>query len=186
MTFRAIGIALLAALAGALLAAPIAHGWVRKESDRWVWYVPNDSWVDSQSDNTIQLSSSTGALYVGAGFGPTAAPMTHERALEIAVENDGLDIHPVRRVRFIRRGGPVVHEGISRRTYEWIGYRPSRQQRVHGVLTVDVMNDDATFSYGYSLYARVAPVALWKRWKRKLAFMESKIRLQPRSPDFGF
>jgi hypothetical protein len=186
MRFRALRVVLLAIVAGALLVAPVAHGWVRKESDRWVWYVPSDSWVDSQSDNALQLSSPTGALYVGAGFGPTTAPMTHERALQIAVENDGLDIHPVRRVRFIRRGGPVEHEGISRRTYEWVGYRPSRHQRVHGVLTVDVMNDDATFTYGFSLYARVAPVSLWRQWKRKLAFMQSRIRLQPRTPDFGF
>jgi hypothetical protein len=186
MRSRPLRIVLLAVVAGALLAAPVAHAWVRKESDRWVWYVPSDAWVDSQSDNSLQLSSPTGALYVGAGFGPTPTPMTHERALQIAVENDGLDIHPVRRLRFIRRGRLVEHEGISRRTYEWVGYRPSRHQRVHGVLTVDVMNDDATFTYGYSLYARVAPVSLWRQWKRKLAFMESRIRLQPRTPDFGF
>jgi hypothetical protein len=185
MRCRALRVVLLAVVAGALVVAPVAHGWVRKESDRWVWYVPSDAWVDSQSDNALQLSSPTGALYVGAGFGPTPAPMTHERALQIAVDNDGLDIHPVRRVRFIRRGGPVEHEGISRRTYEWVGYRPSRHQRVHGVLTVDIMNDDATFTYGFSLYARVAPVSLWRQWKRKLAFMESRIRLQPRTPDFG-
>ena len=186
MKFRALRVVLLAVMAGALLAAPVAHGWVRKESDRWVWYVPSQSWVDSQSDHALQLSSPTGALYVGAGFGPTTAPMTHERALRIAVENDGLDIHPVRRVRFIRRSGPVEHEGISRRTYEWVGYRPSRRQRVHGVLTVDVMNDDSTFTYGYSLLARVAPASMWRGWKRKLAFIESNIRLQPSTPDFGF
>jgi hypothetical protein len=70
MRSRALRVVLLAVVAGALLVAPVAHGWVRKESDRWVWYVPSDSWVDSQSDNALQLSSPTGALYVGAGFGP--------------------------------------------------------------------------------------------------------------------
>lgn len=177
---------LLGAIAAALLAAPSAQAWVRKESDRWVWYVPNARWVDSQGQNGIDLTSPTGHLFVGHGFGPTPYAITHDEAVDIAVQNSGLDPHPLRSVRLSAAGGPTTHEGVVRRVYKWRGYRTDRKERVRGVLTVDVMNDDATFTYGYSLYARTAPLSLFKRWDRKLLFMQRNIRLQPSTPEWGF
>jgi hypothetical protein len=177
--------AIVAVLAGTLLMAPAAHGWVRKESNRWVWYVPNARWVDAQSDNGIDISSPTGNLYVGHGFSQTPAPMTHAQAVDFAVKSGGLDVHPLRKVQFTRRGRPVQRQGIVRRVYKWRAFRTDRRERVRGVLTVDVMSDPATFTYGYSMYSRVAPASMFRRWDRKLAFMQRHILLQPRTPEFG-
>jgi hypothetical protein len=177
---------LVAILAAALLAAPAAHAWVRKESDRWVWYVPNDRWVDAQSDNGIDISSPTGVLYVGHGFGPTPGPVTHKWAVDHLKQTGALDVHPLGRVRIGKHGRTVRHGGIARRVYRWRGYRTDRHERVRGVLTVDVMSDDATFTYGYSAYNRVAPTSLFRRWNRKLAFIQRHILLHPRTPDFTY
>jgi hypothetical protein len=185
MRLRTIRLTLLTTVVASLLLAPAAHGWVRKESQRWVWYVPNASWVDSQSDNGIDISSPTGVLYVGHGFGQTPGPVAHDDAVGYLVRNRGLDVHPLRGVRVTRRGRAVAHEGIERRVYQWRGYRTDRRERVRGVLTVDVMRDDATLTYGFSTYGRVAPARLFRRWNRRLAFMQRNIRLQPRTPEWG-
>jgi hypothetical protein len=178
-------IAFLAALVAALVLAPAAHGWVRQESDRWVWYVPNGKWVDAQSDNGIDISSPTGSLYVGHGFGPTPGPVTHQQVVDYLVQSRALDLHPLRRVRFTRRGAPVQHEGIVRRVYEWRSFRTDRRERVRGVLTVDVLSNDVTLSYGFSTYGRVAPLKQFKRWNRRLRFIERHVLLKPRSPDWS-
>jgi hypothetical protein len=183
---RLLRIALLAAVAGTLLVAPAAHGWVRKESDRWVWYVPSHRWVDAQSDHGIDITSPTGALFVGHGFGPTVGPVTHGWAARRARRSGGLDPHPLRRVRFSRPSRPVVHDGIVRRVYRWRGYRTDRRERVRGVLTVDVINNPATFTFGYALYGRTAPTRLFGRWDRRLRFMQRHISLKPRTPEWGF
>jgi hypothetical protein len=174
------------ALVATLLLAPVAHAWVRKESDRWVWYVPNSRWVDAQSDNGIDISSPTGVLYVGEGFGPTPAPVSHSWVVHYAKSSHALDLHPLRRVK-IGRGGRIVQHGtIARRVYKWKGYRTDRHQRVRGVLTVDVISDPSTFSYGFAMYNRVAPRSLYRRWNGRLAFIQRHILLQPRSPDFTY
>lgn len=177
---------LLIAVVTALLLAPAAHGWVRKESQRWVWYVPNHSWVDAQSDNGIDISSPTGVLYVGHGFSQTAGPTTHAEVVDYLVRSRGLDVHPLRRVRFTRRGRPVAHEGIVRRVYHWQARRTDRREPVRGVLTVDVMSNDATLTYGFSTSGRVAPTRVFRRWNKRLVFIERHILLQPRTPDLGF
>jgi opacity protein-like surface antigen len=177
---------LVAVLAAALLGAPAAHAWVREESNRWVWYVPNHRWVDAQSDNGIDISSPTGVLYVGHGFGPTPFPVTYNWVIDNAKRNGGLDVHPLRRVKFGRHSRTVTHGGIARRVYQWKGYRADRHERVRGVLTVDLMSDDATFTYGYSVYNRVAPTSLYRRWNRRLAFIQRHILLHPRTPDFTY
>jgi hypothetical protein len=185
MRFRTLRLALLAAIAGALLFAPVANAWVRKESNRWVWYVPNNHWVDAQSDNGIDISSATGVLFVGMGFGQTPGPITHQQAVDIAVRSRGLDKHPLRGVRFVRASRPVEQQGIVRRVYEWRAYRTDRHERARGVLTVDVMTGDATFTYGFSMYARAAPASQFRRWNSRLAFMQRHIYLQPRTPEWG-
>ena len=186
MRLRTFRLGLAAALAVALVVAPTANAWVRKESSRWVWYVPSSRWVDAQSDNGIDISSPTGVLYVGHGFAPTPGPVTHESVVGYLVRSGGLDVHPLRRVRFIRRGRPVAREGIVRRVYQWRGYRKDRRERVRGVLTVDVMGNDASATYGYSAYSRVAPVWLFRRWDGRLRFIQRHIFLKPRTPDWGF
>jgi hypothetical protein len=186
MRLPAIRLTLLTTVVASLLLAPAAHGWVREESQRWVWYVPNSSWVDAQSDNGIDISSPTGVLYVGHGFAPASGPVAHDDAVDYLVRSRRLDVHPLRRVRFTRRGRPVAHEGIERRVYQWRGFRTDRRERVRGVLTVDVIRDDASFTYGFSTYSRVAPVGMWRRWNRKLTFMQRHIFLQPRTPDLDF
>jgi hypothetical protein len=185
MRLRTLRITLAAAIALAMLLAPSAYGWVRKESRRWVWYVPNGRWVDAQSDNGIDISSPTGVLYVGTGFAQTPGPVTHEWAVDYLVRSGALDLHPLRRVRFVRRGRPVEHGGIVRRVYQWRSYRKDRHERVRGVLTVDVMSDDATATYGYSAYSRVAPVSVFRRWDGKLRFIQRHIYLKPRTPEWG-
>jgi hypothetical protein len=179
---RTVRLALLAAAAGALLLAPVAHGWVRKESDRWVWYVPNQRWVEARSDNGIDISSPTGVLYVGHGFSQTPGPMTHQEVIDYLLRSGGLDVHPLRAVRFTRRGRAVAREGIVRRVYQWRAIRTDRRERVRGVLTVDVIRDDATFTYGFAVYSRVAPASLFHRWNRRLAFIQRHIFLRPRTP----
>ena len=177
---------LVAVLTTALLAAPAAHAWVREESNRWVWYVPNHSWVDSQSDNGIDVSSPTGVLYVGHGFGPTPGPVSHKWVVGYAKSSHALDLHPLRRVKIGRGGRTVRHGTIARRVYKWKGYRTDRHERVRGVLTVDVISDNSTFTYGFAMYNRVAPRSLYRRWNRKLSFIQRHILLQPRSPDFTY
>ena len=178
--------ALLGSLLASLLLAPAAHGWVRKDSDRWVWYVPNSKWVDAQSDNGIDISSPTGVLYVGHAFSGTPGPVTHEEVATYLVQSRALDVHPLRGVRFTRRGAPVEQAGIVRRVYEWRGFRTDRRERVRGVLTIDTMSNDLTLSYGFSSYNRVAPLRLFRRWNRRLTFIQRHILLQPRTPDWGF
>jgi hypothetical protein len=177
---------LVSILATALLVAPAAQAWVRKESDRWVWYVPNHHWVDAQSDNGIDISSPTGVLYVGHGFSATPGPVTHKWVVGYAKRSHALDLHPLRRVR-IGKGGPTVrHGGIARRLYRWTGYRTDRRESVRGVLTVDVIANDAAMSYGFAMSNRVAPASLFRRWNDRLAFIQRHILLHPRTPDFGF
>ena len=175
---------LLLAFACTLLLAPSASAWVRKENDRWTWYVPNSRWVESHSDNGIDVSSPTGVLYVGHGFGPTPAPVTHQEVVSFTRRQGALDLHPLRGVRFSRPGRRVSTRGIVRRGYRWRGYRTDRRERVRGLLTVDVM--ETAFSYGFSTYSRVAPASQFRRWDRRLAFIQRNIRLRPRPPDWGF
>ena len=177
---------LIAALAMSLLAPAGAQAWVRKESNRWVWYVPNSHWVDAQSDNGIDISSATGVLYVGEGFGPTPGPVTHRSVVLYAKSSHALDLHPLRRVRIGRGGRVVRHGNIARRAYKWKGYRTDRHERVRGVLTVDVIRDDSTLTYGYAVYNRVAPRSLYRRWSGRLAFIQRHILLKPRTPDFTY
>lgn len=176
----------LTALAFAVLAAPAAQAWVRHESNRWVWYTPNSRWVDAQSDNGIDISSPTGALYVGHGFGPTPGPVTHSWAVNYAKSSGGLDLHPLRSVRIGRGRSAGGADGIERRVYSWRAYRKDRRERVRGVLTVETINNPTTFSYGFAMYTRVAPRSLFRRWNRRLTFIQKHIRLIPRSPDFGY
>ena len=186
MWLRVIRLTLLATVAVTLLMAPAANAWVREESQRWVWYVPNHSWVDAQSDNGIDISSPTGVLYVGHGFGQTPGPVTHQEVIDYLVRSRGLDVHPLRGVRFTRRGRVVEKAGIARRVYQWRAYRTDKRQRVRGVLTIDAMSNDASFTYGFATYGRVAPTSLFRRWDRRLAFIQRHIFLQPRTPDWGF
>lgn len=175
---------LLAALAATLLVAPAAEAWVRHETDRWVWYAPNSSWVDARSDNGIDISSPTGDLYVGHGFSGTPFPVTHAWVVRYAKQNRALDVHPLRQVRIgsgRRAGG---RGGISRRVYKWSGYRTDRRERVLGVLTVDVISDPSTFSHGFATYIRAAPRSRYRRWARRLLFIQKHIRLRPRTPNF--
>jgi hypothetical protein len=176
----------LAAVAAALLAAPAAQAWVRHETDRWVWYVPNSRWVNSQSDNGIDISSPTGELYVGHGFSGTPLPVTHAWVVRFVKQNRALDLHPLRRVRIGRGRSAGAGGGISRRVYKWSGYRKDRREPVVGVLTVDVIDDPATFSHGFATYSRVAPRSKWRRWSGKLRFIQKQIRLHPRTPEFEF
>jgi hypothetical protein len=177
--------AVVALLAITALAAPAAQAWVRHESDRWVWYTPNSRWVDAQSDNGIDISSPTGALYVGHGFGPTPSPVTHSWVVNYVKTSKALDLHPLRRVRIGKGRSAGGGDGIERRVYKWSGYRTDRREGVRGVVTVDVINDPSTFSYGFAMYSRVAPRSLVGRWNRRLTFIQKQIRLIPRSPDFS-
>jgi hypothetical protein len=186
MRLPTIRLTLLATVAVTLLLAPAANAWVREESQRWVWYVPSHSWADAQSDNGIDISSPTGVLYVGHGFGQTPGPVSHQEVVDYAVRSRGLDVHRLRGVRFTSRSRVVEKGGIARRIYQWRGYRTNRRQSVRGVLTVDVMNNDASFTYGFATYNRVAPTRLFQRWNRRLAFIQRHILLQPRTPDWGF
>ena len=167
------------------LAAPAAQAWVRHESDRWVWYTPTARWVDAQSDNGIDISSPTGALYVGHGFGPTPGPVTHSWAVNYAKTSRALDLHPLRDVKIGRGRAAGAAEGIERRVYRWRGYRTDRRERVRGVLTVDTIDNPESFSYGFAMYSRAAPRSLSRRWNRRLSFIQKHIRLIPRSPDFS-
>lgn len=175
----------LTVLAFTALLPSAAQAWVRHESDRWVWYSPNSRWVDAQSDNGIDISSPTGALYVGHGFGPTPGPVTHSWAVNYVKTSRALDLHPLRAVRIGRGRAGGGAEGIERRVYRWSGYRTDRRERVRGVLTVDTISNPATFSYGFATYSRVAPRSLLRRWNRRLTFIQKHIRLIPRSPDFS-
>jgi hypothetical protein len=168
-----------------LVAASAAQAWVRKESDRWVWYVPNSHWVDSQSDNGIDISSPTGILYVGHGFSATPMPVTHEWVVDYTKRSGSLDQHPLRSIRFGRPGRVVTQGTVARRVYRWKGYRKDRHERVRGVMTVDVINDPSTLTYGFDVYQRVAPASLYRRWNGKLAFIQRHILLHPRTPDFS-
>lgn len=175
---------LISALAVTLFAAPAAEAWVRHETDRWVWYVPSSSWVDARSDNGIDISSPTGALYVGHGFSGSPLPVTHAWVVRFVRQNRALDVHPLRRVRMGRGRRAGSEGGISRRVYKWSGYRGDRRERVIGVLTVDVIGDQSTFSHGFATYSRVAPRSQYRRWARRLLFIQRHIFLRPRSPDF--
>jgi opacity protein-like surface antigen len=177
---------LVAVLAAALLAAPAAQAWVRKESDRWVWYVPTSKWVDAQSDNGIDISSPTGVLYVGHGFAQSPVPVTHAWVVGYVKRSHGLDLHPLRRVKVGRGSRTAVRGEIARRVYRWTGYRTDRRERVRGVLTVDVISNDAAASYGFALYNRVAPLSMYRAWSGRLAFIQRHILLHPRTPDFNF
>jgi hypothetical protein len=177
---------LVAILLVALFAAPAAQAWVRKESDRWVWYVPSSRWVDAQSDNGIDISSPTGVLYVGHGFGPTPAPVSHRWVVGYLKQSHALDLHPLRRVRIGKGRAAGGSGGISRRVYKWSAVRTDRHERVRGVLTVDTISDPASFSYGFATYNRVAPKGLFRRWNRRLTFIQKHILLHPRTPDFTY
>ena len=186
MRAQRIFLTVLIALAFTALAAPAAQAWVRHESDRWVWYTPNSSWVNAQSDNGIDISSATGALYVGHGFGPTPGPVTHSWAVNYAKTSRALDLHPLRGVRIGRGRAAGGTDGIERRVYTWRGYRTDRHEHVRGVLTVDTISNPASFSYGFAMYSRVAPRSLFSRWNSRLKFIQKHILLIPRSPDFSY
>ena len=177
-------LALLAALAATLLVAPAAEAWVRHETDRWVWYTPNSRWVDARSDNGIDISSPTGDLYVGHGFAGTPFPVSHDFVVRYARQSRALDVHPLRRVRIARGRRAGGGGGISRRVYKWSGYRTDRRERVVGVLTVDVISDPSSFSHGFAMYSRAAPRSRYRRWARRLVFIQKNIRLRPRTPNF--
>ncbi len=165
-----------------LALAPSAQAWVRHESANWVWYVPNSSWVDAQSAAGIDVSSPTGALYVGEGFSSSAVPVTHKWVVRYLKRSHALDLHPLRKVKIGR--GNRVHGGggIVRKVYKWRGYRTDRHESVRGVLTVDIMNG----GYGFASYDRVAPKRLYKKWARRLKFIEKHILLVPHSQDWGY
>jgi hypothetical protein len=148
--------------------------------------VPKGDWVDSQSDNGIDISSPTGSIHVGLGFGPTIGPVTHEWAVDVAVNRGGLDPHPLRKLKLGRGSKPKQRQGIVRRVYKWRAYRSDRGERIKGVLTVDTFSDPLTLTHGYSLASRGAPSKKYRRWKKKLALMQKQIRLQPRSPEWGW
>jgi hypothetical protein len=176
-----------ASVAEAAASAPDARAALaRKEGRWWTYYVPTRRWVARESVGGIDVSSPTGVLYFGQGFGATPGPVTHEEVVELALREDGLDVHPLRRVRISggsrpRQVGPAV-----RRSYSWTGVRTNRRERVRGVLDVDIHSDDATFTYGYAMHNRAAPVGLWRRWSGRLKTYERLLLYKPQSPLTGY
>lgn len=182
---RLIGLALALAILGALLTAAPASAWVRKESQWWVWYVPNNDWAAAQSSTTIDITSPTGVLYVGVGWASTSFPRTHEDVVDTLVTNNGLDPHPLTRIKMGRGSKPVTNDTVTRRKYKWSAYRTDRRERIKGRLTVDIIRDDLTLSYGFATSNRAAPARTFGKHDKTLRRIERNTLYQPRSPEFG-
>jgi hypothetical protein len=182
---RLAGLTLALALLGSLLAAAPSSAWVRKESQWWVWYVPKSNWAAAQSAQGIDISSPTGVLYVGHAFSATPLPWTHDQVVDHIRDHDAFDVHPLRKLRVADGSAIRTHETVERRTYKWKAYRTDRDERVRGLLTVDIIADDSTFTYGFASYNRVAPADEFDRRNKTLKRIQKSIFFQPRSPDFG-
>jgi hypothetical protein len=169
-----------------LLAAGSASAWERKESQWWVWYVPTDNWNAAQSATTIDITSPTGVLYVGNGWSSWPAPVDHAWVIDLLRSNSGFDPHPLRNLRVGRGSRQVCQETVCRRRYRWRGYRTDRDEKVTGRLTVDVIRDELTFSYGWATSNRSAPTRQFARENRRLRRIERRIFFKPRTPEFNF
>lgn len=169
-----------------LLTAGPASAWVRKESQWWVWYVPNGDWNAAQSSTTIDITSPTGVLYVGNGWSSWSVPVDHAWVVDLLRDNNGFDPHPLRNLRVGRGSGEVCQETVCRRKYRWRAYRTDRDEKVTGRLTVDVIRDDLTFTYGWATSNRSAPTRAFRREDRKLRRIERSIFFKPRTPEFNF
>ena len=180
----------LAAIAAALLCPLIATGtasaWERKESQWWVWYVPNDDWNAAQSATTIDVTSPTGVLYVGSGWSAWPAPVDHDWVIALLRKHDGFDPHPLRKLRVGGGSREVCQETVCRRRYKWRAYRTDRDEKITGRLTVDIIRDDLTYSYGWATSNRSAPAKQFGREDKKLRRVERNIRFKPRTPEFDF
>lgn len=175
----------LVLLASLAVAAP-SSAMVRKESQWWVWYVPKANWVAAQSAEGIDITSPTGTLYVGYAFSATPRPWTHREVIDLIVSNNAMDPHRERNVRIGNGSRVRRHGAVYRWTYKWTAYRADRNERIRGFLTVDIIRDDSTYTYGFGAYNRSAPVGLWDRWNERLTRVQKNIRFKPRSPDFDF
>jgi opacity protein-like surface antigen len=154
-----IGLAALLAAAVTLGSAGAAQAWVRREGRWWTYYLPTSHWVAAESASGLDISSPTGVLYAGYGFSSSPFPLTHQQVVDYTVRSGGLDVHPVRSVRFTSRSGYTRAGPALRRIYQWQGVRTDRRERVRGVFTVDVFRDDATTTYGFAASTRVTPTA---------------------------
>lgn len=183
---RLAGIALALAVLGALVAAGPASAWERKESQWWVWYVPNDDWNAAQSSTTIDITSPTGALYVGVGFSSWPEPVTHREVIRLMKDHDAFDPHRYRDLHVGHGSKAVVHDTVSRRKYKWSAYRTGRKEAIKGRLTVDVIRDDSTATYGWAVSNRSAPADGFGKQDKKLRRIERNVRFKPRTPEFDF
>jgi hypothetical protein len=179
-----VAIIVLAAMAGATVAAAAMPKLKRHEDRYWTWYAPA-GWVAAQSRAGIDISSPTGVLHVGYGFSGTAFPVSHEEVRDYLVQSGGLDVHPLRNVNFLRTGSPFRFAGGQREISQWSAFRSDRRERTRGTLKVDVFNDYSSGSFGFASSVYSAPKRKWKSQKGLLNRLLGLIFYRPQTPDFA-
>lgn len=171
------------AQAAASLSAPAIqppNGWVRREVDNWIYWVPNNRWVDTHNPNGIDISSPTGDIVVSYGWASSPVPLTTKGAIDYVLgelERTGAYAD----LRVVRTGPVNGAPGDETQNVFWraTGIHPEKGPRpVRGVLSVHVFTVGPG-AHGFEAYLTIAPTAIWSRSTRTMEIIRSNITYIP-------
>lgn len=152
----------------------------RHQSKYWIWYAPR-RWVAAKGASGIVVSSpDSGRKSVGVGFAGSGYPVSHAFVFKYLKASGGLDSHPLRNVRVIRKSRKIGFRGGSRQVYVWTARRADLRAKVRGELKIDVFS---SAGYGFMVAGINAPNASWRKDFRLLRRIAGTIFYRPQAID---
>ncbi|MBK5232265.1 MAG: hypothetical protein JJE13_04715 [Thermoleophilia bacterium] len=152
----------------------------RHQSKYWIWYAPR-RWVAAKGASGIVVSSpDSGRKSVGVGFAGSGYPVSHAFVFKYLKASGGLDSHPLRNVRVIRKSRKIGFRGGSRQVYVWTARRADLRAKVRGELKIDVFS---SVGYGFMVAGINAPNASWRKDFRLLRRIAGAIFYRPQAID---
>lgn len=161
-----------------------SRGWVRGESQNFIWWVPNGKWVVSPGTQGIEISSPTGTAQVSFAYATNAPrPYTLDEVRILAL-SPAAGLTQVR----VRKQGTAYATGAGGqgRVSEFTAVRSRDRKVVRGVLTAQVFNNYTAYSFGIAAYLRMAPANQWKKWDKTTARVQARITAMGNAPDWTY
>ena len=158
------------------------NGWVRKDLGQWVYWIPNNKWVDAHSANGITISSPTGDLVVDYGFASWPTPLQLGDLRDYLVQELAKPSNIGAITITSMKAGPA--QGVAGDQTQRFAWKGSRQhplkgrQQVQGIMYLHVMSDGFGAN-GFEAFNVFAPVSQWAKTRAMLEIIRSNIYEMP-------
>jgi len=173
LTLVAVGLtAVFAALGVAFPSIAAARSdWVHWQGQYYACWIPNKHWVVTESGNTLNISSPTGAATVDFAFadnGPASYTLAQVRASVLSAASGLEKVHVLKQGPQFRTGGGGIGQTTS-----FTALRVRDNTVVRGLATVEIFNKGG--SHGFAVYLQGAPKNQWSAVASTLAIIQKRI-----------